>query len=200
MSASRLVDAMEQSIVPHNSNPLKNKVVYADIRVQGIEDDTNRSVQDETSVQLVEQPTPSAEDVETQERAEEMQSWWNNGMKKHMNQPNGYTKVAVLSIKWDDELDKLKTKNEVCRAPDPKTQSLTTTYRPSSSMTSSETASTISLRLLSLMYRRNRSISSAVALVTSYATTTVPTIFLLYTTLAIASSTRIRSSLSFRPA
>lgn len=110
--ASRLVGAMETSIVPRNSNPLKNKVVHADIRVQGIEDDPNGSIHDETSAQLVEQPTPSAEDVETQERAEEMQSWWNNEMKKHMDQPDGYAKVAVLLIKWDDELDELNTKNE----------------------------------------------------------------------------------------
>lgn len=115
ISASRFVDAMETSIVPRNSNPLKNKVVHADIRVQGIEDDTNGPVEDETSLQLVEQPTPSAEDVEVQERAEEMQSWWNNEMKKHMNQPDGYAKVAVLLIKWADELDELKTKKEVCQ-------------------------------------------------------------------------------------
>lgn len=119
ISASRLVDAMETSIVPRNSNPLKNKVVHADIRVQGIEDDINVPTQDEPSVQLVEQPTPSAEDVETQERAEEMQSWWNNEMKKHMDQPDGYAKVAVLLIKWDDELDELNTRNEVCLTLDP---------------------------------------------------------------------------------
>ncbi|KAH7394249.1 hypothetical protein DE146DRAFT_126534 [Phaeosphaeria sp. MPI-PUGE-AT-0046c] len=118
ISASRLVDAMETSIIPHNSNPLKNKIVHADIRVQGIEDDTDGPTQVETSVQLVEQPTPSAEDVEAQERAEEMQSWWNNEMKKHMNQPDGYAKVAVLLIKWDDELDELATKTEAIELED----------------------------------------------------------------------------------
>jgi hypothetical protein len=34
-------------------------------------------------------------------------------MKKHMNQPNGYANVAVLLIKWADELDELKTRKEV---------------------------------------------------------------------------------------
>jgi hypothetical protein len=113
MTAAHIVDAMESSIVPRNTNPLKNKVVHADIRVQGIDDDDTGSRQDEASVQLVEQPNPSSQDIEDQERAEEMRTWWNNEMKKHMNQPDGYAKVAVLLIKWADELDELKTKNEV---------------------------------------------------------------------------------------
>jgi predicted DsbA family dithiol-disulfide isomerase len=112
-AAARIVDAMEGNMVTYNSNPLKNKVVHADIRVQGIEDDVDMQTQGETSVQLVEQPTPSAEDVEEHERAEEMQTWWNAEMRKHMNQPDGYAKVAVLLIKWADELDELETKDEV---------------------------------------------------------------------------------------
>jgi hypothetical protein len=115
ITAARIVHAMESSIVPRNTNPLKNKVVHADvdIRVHDIEDDIGRPRQDEISEQLVEQPNPSSQDVEEQERAEEMRTWWNNEMKKHMNQPDGYAKVAVLLIKWADELDELKTKDEV---------------------------------------------------------------------------------------
>jgi hypothetical protein len=118
MTALLLADVMESSIASRSTNnsinPLKNKVVHADIRVQGIDDDFNGPSHDETGVQLVEQPNPSIQDVEDQERAEEMQTWWNTEMRKHMNQPDGYAKVAVLLIKWADELDELRTKDEVC--------------------------------------------------------------------------------------
>jgi hypothetical protein len=115
LTAAQMVDAIEASIAPHNNNPLKNKVVHADIRVQAIDDDDGiESKQDETSGQLVEQSQACTQDAEEQERLEEMQSWWKNEMKKHMNQPDGYRRVAVLLIKWADELDELKTKNEVC--------------------------------------------------------------------------------------
>jgi hypothetical protein len=113
IAAARVVDAIDGSMATYNSNPLKNKVVHADIRVQGIEDDLGVHNQDETGVQLVEQPTPSPEDIEDQERAEQMQTWWNAEMKKHMNQPDGYAKVAVLLIKWADDLDELETRKEV---------------------------------------------------------------------------------------
>jgi hypothetical protein len=113
---AHIVDAMESSIAARgtNNNPLKNKVVHADIRVQGIDDDFNVTSPEEPGVQLVEQPNPSTQDVEDQERAEEMQTWWNTEMRKHMNQPDGYAKVGVLLVKWADELDDLKTKDEVC--------------------------------------------------------------------------------------
>jgi len=113
ITAARIIDAMESSLVPRNANLLKNKVVHADIRVQGIEDDTNGPEEDAMGVQLVEQPNPSSQDIDDQESAEEMRMWWNNEMRKHMNQPEGYAKVAVLLIKWADELDDIKTKDEV---------------------------------------------------------------------------------------
>ena len=102
VTAPHISDAMQNSIVRRNDNPLKNKVVHAAIRVDSIEDDIEGSEPDETSTTLVEQ-----------ERAEEMQAWWNSEMKTHMNQPDGYAKVAVLLIRWADELDTLDTKDEV---------------------------------------------------------------------------------------
>ncbi|KAF2023891.1 hypothetical protein EK21DRAFT_94543 [Setomelanomma holmii] len=110
VTAGQVVAAMKADVAPRNSNPLKNKVVHADIRVSSIDDDVGKLPENELSVQLIEQPT--RQDVEDQERAEEMQTWWNNAMRKHMNQPDGYAKVAVLLIKWADELDELKTKKE----------------------------------------------------------------------------------------
>lgn len=104
---------METDLVPRNSNPLIDKIVHADIRVRGIEDVDADSRSDVSNVQLVEQPLPNDQDVGEQERAEEMQSWWNSEMRKHMNQPDGYAKVGVLLIKWADDLDELKTRKEV---------------------------------------------------------------------------------------
>lgn len=117
ITASQIVNAMESdNVAHHNNNPLEDKIVRADIRVREIVNDAhNDRTQDETSVPLIEQPNPSTQDVKDQECAEEMRSWWNNEMKKHMNQPDGYSKVAVLLIKWADELDELKTKKEVSR-------------------------------------------------------------------------------------
>jgi hypothetical protein len=112
VAAARIVDAMDGSFAS-NSNPLKNKVVHADIRVQGIENDLGVQKQDDTSVQLVEQPTPSPEEAKDRMHAEEMQTWWNSAMREHMNQPDGYKKVAVLLIRWADKLDELETKDEV---------------------------------------------------------------------------------------
>jgi hypothetical protein len=119
LAAQQLVDAMTADVLPHanNPNPLKNKVVHADIRVQSIEDESAQDASHSQNEQLVEKRKPSVHDVEEQERAEEMQTWWNDAMKKHMNQPDGYEKVAVLLIKWADELDELDTRKEVRRPP-----------------------------------------------------------------------------------
>jgi uncharacterized glyoxalase superfamily protein PhnB len=112
---SQLAHAMETDVAArnHNHNPLQNKVVHADIRVQSIEDEHKCSSSRAQGGQLVEQSMPSQAAILEQERAEQMQTWWNKAMKKHMNQPNGYANVAVLLIKWADELDELKTRKEV---------------------------------------------------------------------------------------
>ncbi|OAL54779.1 hypothetical protein IQ07DRAFT_500924 [Pyrenochaeta sp. DS3sAY3a] len=39
--------------------------------------------------------------------------WWNDSIAWHLNTPYDYTQVAVLLIKWADELDELKTNAEV---------------------------------------------------------------------------------------
>jgi hypothetical protein len=43
-----------------------------------------------------------------------MKMWWNDSIARNLNTPEDYTQVAVLLIKWSDELDELKTRNEVC--------------------------------------------------------------------------------------
>lgn len=43
----------------------------------------------------------------------EMQGWWDQSIRKYLGLPDGYQKVSVLLIKWDDEIDQLKVKQEV---------------------------------------------------------------------------------------
>jgi hypothetical protein len=43
-----------------------------------------------------------------------MQNWWAEAIARNMDLPEGYTKVAVLLIKWAEELDELNTSVEVC--------------------------------------------------------------------------------------
>jgi hypothetical protein len=42
-----------------------------------------------------------------------MQGWWDQSIRKYLGLPDGYQKVSVLLIKWDDEIDQLKVKQEV---------------------------------------------------------------------------------------
>jgi hypothetical protein len=46
------------------------------------------------------------------------QTWFENAVKRELNIPNGYEKVAVLVVRWDDDLDDPKFKEghaeEVC--------------------------------------------------------------------------------------
>ena len=48
-----------------------------------------------------------------QEHSVEMQDWWAEAIARNMGAPSGYAKVAVLLLKWEDELDELRTSNEV---------------------------------------------------------------------------------------
>jgi hypothetical protein len=51
----------------------------------------------------------------TDEDNSKMQVCWNETMCKEMNIPEGYQNVAVLIIKWTEELDQLKSGREVSK-------------------------------------------------------------------------------------
>ncbi|CAO2656431.1 Nn.00g052340.m01.CDS01 [Neocucurbitaria sp. VM-36] len=113
LTTARIVDAMESDIAPpRNVNPLKNKVVHADIRIQSIEDEPKQDGSNTQANEPIVQSKPSHEDVEYQAKAAEMHMWWDEAIAKNMNLPDGYTKVAVLLIKWAAELDELNTGEE----------------------------------------------------------------------------------------
>lgn len=113
---AQIVDAVAEAAPARvaNPNPLKNKVVHADIRIQSIEDEPERDGAHSQGDEVVAQSKPTPEDVANQKHQSEMQMWWDEAIAKNLNLPDGYSKVAVLLIKWADEVDDLKTGKEVC--------------------------------------------------------------------------------------
>jgi len=105
---------MTTDIVPRNANPLPNQVIHADIRIQSIEDDPKRDGTAAQSVEPLVQVRPSKEDEAYKKNAHQMRTWWDEAIGKNLHLPDGYSHVAVLLIKWADELDELKTADEVC--------------------------------------------------------------------------------------
>ncbi|KAF2011644.1 hypothetical protein BU24DRAFT_286054 [Aaosphaeria arxii CBS 175.79] len=112
---AQLLDTMESEISPIAANPLSNTVFHAraDIRIESTSIDPPIESQDWGSQQLLDHGRPNGEEEHAiQERAAEMQSWWDDAIARNMNLPDGYQEAAVLIIKWDDELDELKTRDE----------------------------------------------------------------------------------------
>ncbi|KAL6707394.1 hypothetical protein ACN47E_004173 [Coniothyrium glycines] len=109
-TAARIVNAMTNDIVPHNTNPLPNKVIHADIRIQGIDDEPETTTSQ--SLVAVVQEERNDENDAFRKAAERMRVHWEQAIGKDMRQPDGYSHVAVLLIKWADELDQLKTAKE----------------------------------------------------------------------------------------
>ena len=110
-----VVNAMAAEIAPRVVNPYPNKVIHADIRIQSIDDESSQNGAIPQSEGRVAASTPSATEVNYQEKAAEMQNWWAEAIARNMDLPEGYSHVAVLIIKWADQLDELKTGDEVCR-------------------------------------------------------------------------------------
>jgi hypothetical protein len=110
---SGLADAMETQITPRASNALRDKVFHANIQIQSIEDASVEERQTPDDARLVQNTGTTPEDVAYRERAAVMQSWWDEAIVRNMDLPDGYVNVAVLLIKWDAELDELKTGEEV---------------------------------------------------------------------------------------
>lgn len=89
--------------------PLGERIIHADIK--SIEPEGPLSGNGSPVVSTPDSASP--EDKDAQQRSEEMQRWWDEAIRRNMNLPDGYQNVAVLMIKWADELDELKTRAEV---------------------------------------------------------------------------------------
>jgi len=111
-SVPAIIGAMENAIVPNTTAALKDKVFHANIQIESVEDAPRRDIS-ASHPQQIENHAIVAEDAAFDERAAEMQMWWDESIRRNMNLPDGYSKVAVLLIKWADELDELRTKAEV---------------------------------------------------------------------------------------
>ena len=145
--SARVADAVVADMAPRVVNPYPNKVIHADIRIQSIDGEAEPIRYD---IQAPGEGRPvesvaSAGDVDYQEKAAEMQTWWAEAIARNMDLPEGYSHVAVLIIKWADQLDELKTGDEVRGRrgwPWRTRPRLTATHRPASSTPSSATRST----------------------------------------------------------
>jgi len=115
---------------------LGSKIVHADIRIHSIEEDspspiatvpippkraasdafeTTQSDMGRISQQRrrVKAKAGPPDDNMALEHAETMQMWWEGAIAKNMTVPEDYQTVAVLLVKWVDELDELQTRKEV---------------------------------------------------------------------------------------
>ncbi|KAI4627514.1 uncharacterized protein J4E87_004078 [Alternaria ethzedia] len=95
---------------PRNANPLPDKVINADIRIRSIEDELQRSGQTPPTQETLVESTPTKEHGDAS--TESQKNWWAEAIAENMDLADGYTKVAVLLIKWEDGLDELMTGDE----------------------------------------------------------------------------------------
>jgi hypothetical protein len=96
---------------------LKDKIFHANIQIDSVEDRPGDSDAAAQSYRLIEESKEDPEDAAAQHKSAQMQVWWEESIAKHMDLNDGYEKVSVLLIKWDDGLDELKTREEVCSTP-----------------------------------------------------------------------------------
>jgi hypothetical protein len=156
------IDAMDKDSSPATSRPpalnLKNKVVHADLTNITIDDaSTSDGAGTPSSSQLIEQNSAAPEDVANQKRAAEMQMWWEKAYAKNIDLPDGYQNVAVLLIKWEDELDELNTRDEASNPPKPIGGRANTIYSAKNLRLFFVIASTTLLKLWSSMSPANLS-------------------------------------------
>lgn len=111
--AAGIVDAVAVDTARHNNNSYTDKIVHADIRVLGIDNVASQEGA-ASHVEPVLLSESSKSDSSYSEDAQRMQSQWEESIAKHRKAPEGYVNVAVLLIKWEDEIDDMKTGKEVC--------------------------------------------------------------------------------------
>jgi hypothetical protein len=112
-ASPRILDAMGADLGTRTSDALKDKVIHANIQIESIEDTSRQASSVREEAKLGNGNNLTLQNVAQQERATEMRMWFDEAIRRNMGLPDGYTKVAVLLIKWADELDELKTREEV---------------------------------------------------------------------------------------
>ncbi|KAG9191752.1 hypothetical protein G6011_10486 [Alternaria panax] len=106
----RVANTATTDTAPRNTNPLPDKVINADIRIRSVADEPTRNGQTRQPDGPLVESTPAAEHGSA--GAETQKNWWSEAIAKNMHLPDGYARVAVLLIKWADNLDELRTADE----------------------------------------------------------------------------------------
>lgn len=60
-------------------------------------------------------PQHNGQDLYHQNDENQMKRWWQESLSESIGLPAGYTKVSVLIIKWEEQLDQLQVDAEVSR-------------------------------------------------------------------------------------
>ncbi|KAL5375336.1 hypothetical protein DPSP01_011246 [Paraphaeosphaeria sporulosa] len=110
-----VVDATMESLIAPRIPPsvdLRDKVFHLKTQIESVEDAPGHSSDITGGAELIVESDAGPHDAAQQKRAAEMQMWWDEAIVRNMDLPDGYAKVAVLLVKWEDELDELKTRAE----------------------------------------------------------------------------------------
>ncbi|KAB2105636.1 hypothetical protein AG0111_0g6241 [Alternaria gaisen] len=110
-STVRVANGATTEIAPANANPLPGKSINADFQIRYVEDEPRRKEPVPQNGEPLVETTPGKED-DASSNAEAQKNWWAEAIAKNMDIADGYTKVAVLLIKWADHLDELRTADE----------------------------------------------------------------------------------------
>lgn len=105
-----IVDAMTPLIAPSANTDIGNKIYHLEARIESVEDAPGSDPQAVSESRL----TATNDSVREDNTQQKMQVWWEEATRKDLNVSDTYSKVAVLIIKWADELDDLETRAEVC--------------------------------------------------------------------------------------
>lgn len=114
-STTRGGDAATNDTAALITNTLAGKVLHtqADLQVLSCEDISKRDAPVPQKKPALVESVPGSKAVDYATSTESQANWWAEAIAKNMDLPDGYSKVAVLLIKWADELDQLRTGQEV---------------------------------------------------------------------------------------
>ena len=110
---AELTGAMESTIAMRAPAHLRNKIFHLETRIESVEDAPKPYQDVPSEPHFINTSDIADEDDAQRRRAAEMQMWWDEAIGRNMDLPDGYARVAVLLVKWDDELDELQTSAEV---------------------------------------------------------------------------------------
>lgn len=107
------LDTMTSELSSEAEGGLGELLFHTDLTITSVEKRQTKDITTSPGPNFVDSNSQSPEDVARQQRAADTQMWWDEAITKYMDLPDGYVNVAVLLVKWEDELDDLKTRDEV---------------------------------------------------------------------------------------